>query len=291
MRRRRFFYRRRYRFHQLTDEEMLLEILIPIIAVFVMLIVFLIIEYGKILLIFLIVLAIGLFAYYMTSLIVKRVRFIKTKNMYLSTDFYKDTETPFSNDILSRELNFEISVYNSIRETIGKRYYLMHRYSIPINEHSTSPKNIDLLLFHTTGIYVIETMNLSSSMISKLKPKEIEELKFEKATEYSLFNIHKIEKVRQYEKWIRSNTANSPIAQNQKIIDILKKMHNIEFENALVFSREMLMDEEHIPRTISSIYSEKEFMEHLKTAKTQYNDFQLYKIYLAFRDGVKTKKH
>lgn len=284
MRPRRFFYRRYYRFHQLSDEEMLMEILMPVIAVIVMILVLFFIEYGKVLLIFFIAISIGFIAYLITNLCIKRIRYNKNKSDYLTTYYYKETQRPFTKDILSRELNFEISVYNSIRETIGKRYYLLHQHQVQKSKDSLSTISIDLLLFHTSGIYVIETMNLTMNSITKLKAKELDDLKFEKVKDYNLFNMHKLERVRQYEKWIKSNTTHNPLSLNQRKIDILKSKYGVEFENALVFSPEMLMGEENFPKTISSIYSEPEFMEHLRTTKTVYNDFQLYRIYQAFRD-------
>lgn len=283
MRRKGFYSYRRFRYRKLTDEEFLLELLIPVVAFFIMLFVFLIIEYGRILLIIVIAAAIGFIVFLITNVIIKNVRNQRIKNEYLSTAYYKETEKPFTKDILERELNFELSVFNAIRQTIGKRYYLMHQYEIPTKENSSSIKKIDLLLFHSTGIYVIECMNLSMDNIIKTSPKEIEELKFEKANDYNLFNMHKMERVRRYEKWIRSNISNSPIAQNQKKIDLMKTFFDVEFENALIFSEEMLMGEENYPKTISSIYSKEEFMNHLKTKKTIYSDFQLYKTYQLFR--------
>jgi hypothetical protein len=283
MRRKGFYYYRRFRYRKLTDEEFLLELLIPVVAFIIMLLVFLIIEYGRILLIIVIAAAIGFIVFLITNVIIKNLRNQKIKKEYLATPYYKETEKPFTKDILERELSFELSVFNGIRDTIGKRYYLLHEFQIPNLDNSSSIKKIDLLLFHSTGIYVIECMNLSMDNIIKASPKEIEELKFEKANDYNLFNMHKMERVRRYEKWIRSNISNSPIAQNYKKIELMKKVSDIEFENILIFSKEMLMGEENIPRTIASIYSKEEFLSHLKTKKTIYSDFQLYKTYQLFR--------
>ena len=256
----------------------------PVITVVVMIIILFIIEYGKVLLILFSALSIGFIVFLITKLIIKRIRFHKIKNDYLSTYYYKETERPFTKEILSRELNFEISVYNKIREAIGKRYYMLHQYQIVKGEGSSSIMSIDLILFHTSGIYVIETMNLMMNSITRIKPKELDELKFEKTKEYNLFNMDKMERVRQYEKWIRSNTTHNPLSLNQKKIDILKSKFGVEFENALIFSKEMLMGEENIPRNISSIYTEEEFTLHLKSKKTVYSDSQLYRVYQAFRE-------
>jgi len=283
MRRNGFGFYRRFRYRKATEAEMLIELLIPVIFMAGMFLVFIIINYGKILLMLIILIAVGFILFLVTKMIINRVHQMKLKNEYLETPYYKETEKPFSRDILARELNFELSVFNSIRDTIGKRYYLLHQYQIPIKENSSSTQFIDLLLFHSTGIYVIETKNLSLDVIVKTTPKEIEELKLNKATEYNLFNMHKMERIRRYEKWIRSNIVNSPIAQNQKKIDLLKSMFDVEFENALIFSPEMLMGEESIPKTITSIYTKDEFMNHLKTKKTIYSDIQLYRIYQLFR--------
>jgi len=284
MGRRGFYHYRRFRYHQLTPEQMMVEFLLAGVAFIGMLLVLFIIEYGRILLILVIALAIAFLIYLLTNWIIKKMRMYKLKSEYLETPYYKETERPFNKDILERELNFEISVFNAIRDTIGKRYYLLHQYKIPNKEKLSSIKTVDLLLFHTTGIYAIECMNLSLDVIVRASPKQLEELKLEKTTEYNLFNMHKMERVRRYEKWIRQNIVNSPIAQNQKKINLLNEVFDVEFENALIFSPEMLMGEENISRTISSIYTKDEFMEHLKTKKTVFNDFQLYKIYQLFRD-------
>jgi hypothetical protein len=285
MGRRGFYHHRRFRYYYLTPEQKLIEFVIFGVAFLVMLLVLLIIEYGRILLILVIALAIALIIYMISDLLIKKLRYQRLKNEYLATPYYKETERPYTKDILERELNFEISVFNAIRDTISKRYYLLHQYKIPNKEKVNSIKTVDLLLFHTTGIYVIECMNLSLDVIVRANPKQLEELKLEKTIDYNLFNMHKLERVRRYEKWIRQNIANSPIAQNQKKINLLNEVFDVEFENALIFSPEMLMGEENIPRTISSIYAKDEFMENLKTKKTAYNDFQLYKIYQFFRDN------
>ncbi|MDO9629307.1 MAG: hypothetical protein Q7I99_05340, partial [Acholeplasmataceae bacterium] len=133
--------------------------------------------------------------------------------------------------------------------------------------------------FHSSGIYVIETMNLSLRLITRTLPKELESIKFEKEKDFSLFKIDKLEKTRQYERWIRSNSIDSPIKLNQNKIEKLKNIYEVEYESVLIFSKEMVMGQENIPKTIINVFTEQEFIDSLQSKKTIYNDFQLSKIY------------
>jgi len=82
----------------------------------------------------------------------------KTLKKYWQTEYFAVTKQPYDRMRRNAGLNGEYSIYKSLSRLEGNRKFLFNCY-LPKRDGTTS--EIDLLLLHTSGIYVIESKNYS----------------------------------------------------------------------------------------------------------------------------------
>lgn len=201
----------------------------------------------------------------------KAKKFKQLLSGYESTPYYVDYKVPYKLLAKDRGRVFEIEIYNRLKKEFGNSIFIHLNLLIPklnaINEYS----EIDLVVLHTSGIYVVEVKNLSGPVTGNddqeyWKPfvKSINENG--QSTYDQNFAIKGINKFGLY----------NPIRQNEYHILSLNAIIPGQYINKVIFSDSMLVGASRHPK----IHSLNDFITLLKNQNTiKYNSIELKRIY------------
>ncbi len=190
---------------------------------------------------------------------------------YEATPFFLDYKTPYKNLPKDRGHLFEIEIYNRLKLEFGSTIFIHHNLLIPklnaVNEYS----EIDLVVLHTTGIYVVEVKNLSGPVTGNddqeyCKPFVKSTNENGQSTYDQNFAI----------KGFTSFGLYNPIKQNDYHIISLNALLPGQYINKVIFSDSMLIGTSRHPK----IHSLNEFINILKSQNlNKYNLIDLKRIY------------
>lgn len=178
--------------------------------------------------------------------VIKIVLYIKRNNAYRATKYYQDTNIPLKVIETNKGLRFEFEVFEKLSSTFLEAHVLTNLL-IPrkgsINEYS----EIDLILIHTSGVYVLELKNYKGYIYGNLKDK--------------YWNVgYKNESNRNVIEFL------NPIVQNQKHIDDLSMLINIDFKSYIIFNNTIDLNSK-----IDNVLFLDTFIEILKSANLKYD--------------------
>lgn len=142
--------------------------------------------------------------------------------LYRSTAYYEATKIPYKDVIRNKGLFFEMEVYNKLKTKYPRSKVLINLL-IPrvgsINEYS----EIDIILLHPNGLFVLELKNYSGYIYGK------------KDNEY--WNVG-----RNNENGRKVYQFYNPIKQNEQHIKDLKKVISEDFRNYVIFNDSIELD-------------------------------------------------
>lgn len=86
-----------------------------------------------------------------------------TKVDYENTDYFKETHTSYEDMIMDKGKAGEYSTYRSIMNVKGYKRFLFNTY-VPNKDNEEKKTEIDIIMIHETGIYVIECKNYNGNI-------------------------------------------------------------------------------------------------------------------------------
>ena len=218
-----------------------------------------------------------LLALFITWIVLKVIKHRKHKKAYLASYFYQETLLPYPGRKQNRGLEFEMDVYNQIRHAIGPQFPMLFDVMVPKANAFYMDSQIDLIVFHTSGIYVLELKNFSGPLIGRLEDedwipyiavrKKVKSNRFEDCYQPNFALLNKSTK-----RWIYN-----PIKQNEGHIDTLKSIMPATYDNIIIFSDSMLISGK--PYNLSQLHSLSSFIESITTAPERFDSSQLQQIY------------
>jgi len=201
----------------------------------------------------------------------KAKRFKQLLSEYESTPYYVDYKVPYKLLAKDRGRVFEIEIYNRLKKEFGNSIFIHLNLLIPksnaINEYS----EIDLVVLHTSGIYVVEVKNLSGPVTGNddqeyWKPFVKSTNENGQSTYDQNFAI----------KGFNNFGLYNPIRQNEYHILSLNALIPGQYINKIIFSDSMLVGTSRHPK----IHSLNDFITLLKNQSTiKYNSIELKRIY------------
>lgn len=220
----------------------------------------------------------GLVIVFICIIIIAVFRHIKKKNAYKksvqsyeSTPFFKKYNIPYNKLIKERGQQFEIDVFNRLSNEFGDSIRILLNLFIPkvnaVNEYA----EIDFVIFHTSGIYVLEVKNLSGPVVGRedqdyWKPF----VQTNQSDEDKLYRQNYA--IRGFNQFGLYN----PLKQNDAHIASLKANVDADYINIVIFSDSMLIG----PSQNPSILSLNSFVDLLKSkSNVVYNQSQLENLY------------
>lgn len=176
---------------------------------------------------------------------IKVVKKRKLRSAYAHSAYAMETGIPYSMEVESRGTSFEIYCYNRIRKTVGPQFPMLTNVHVPQAGAINKDSQIDIILFHSSGIHVLELKNFSGPLIGSVnderwipyietKKKSKKNGRFEDIFEPNWVFFDRVSG-----QW----TILNPIKQNEGHIATLKKICPNEYLNFVILSDEMFVSE------------------------------------------------
>jgi hypothetical protein len=199
-------------------------------------------------------------------LISKIVKRTKRKKAYQQTDYFKETGIPYSVELEERGVKFEIECYNKIRQTIGPHYPMLTDLLIPQVNAINKDSQIDLILFHINGIFVIEMKNYSGPLIGSLDDDRwIPYLAKRKKGKHGTFEDSYEKNWGLYDQVAGVWKPLNPVKQNAVHIETLQKLFPSKYVNTVILSDSMFISAESVKSMIENVMSLDDFINRLQT--------------------------
>ena len=188
----------------------------------------------------------------------------KLKKSYLNSAYYNETNIPYGKALEERGVKFEIDTYNKIRAAIGPNFPMLADVLVPQVDAINKDAQIDLILFHSSGIYVIEMKNFSGPLVGGKddeywvpyifapKSRKDKNSKDHYDRNWALYN-NKVKKWKTY----------NPIRQNEKHIKVLNSIIKAQYINIVLFSDSMFVNNGITKSMISNVMSVDDFINSL----------------------------
>ena len=157
---------------------------------------------------------------------------------------------------------------------------MLTNLSLPQMDAFNVDSQIDLVVLHSTGLYVIEIMDFSGPLIGRFdddvwKPYVLKKVKNKKSNKFE----------DQYEiNWglynsFRNKGYSNPIKQNNIHIRTVNQLIPAHYESAVIFSDPMFVDNGQGPKSIAKgIYSLSDFIAKLAASSPKYNLIELQQM-------------
>jgi hypothetical protein len=179
----------------------------------------------------------GLIAIYLINIVGK----IKLKRQYERSQYYIDTQIPFKR-INKKGHWFEFECYEAIIKGLDYKCKIINNIIIPRLDSINEYAEIDLLIFHYTGIYVLELKDYKGYVYGKK-----ENIKWNVGYSQNYKNK------KTYEFY-------NPIKQNEGHIQDLNKIKPFNYINYVIFSNSMVFNS-----YISNVVTINKFIDDVKT--------------------------
>lgn len=197
---------------------------------------------------------------------VKYIIYRKKVREYKITEYFKFTNIPYSEVKTDIGKQFEAEVFNKLKKLYSKNTKFMVNVLIPrvgsINEFA----EIDLLLFHESGIYCLELKNYSGYVYGDMNSKK---------WNVGYKNVNKKTKTTSRKVFEFQN----PIFQNNKHIEDLKKIFNHDYQNFVIFSTNTKIDS-----NIDNVMYLDKFIKKIDSITRRYSSLELKEPYDAILD-------
>lgn len=211
---------------------------------------------------------------------IKLVNRKKKERAYKKTPYFQETGVPYSTKLEERGVKFEIDCYNNIRQTVGPNYPMLTDLLIPQYNAINKDSQIDLILFHSNGVYVIEMKNYSGPLIGSVEDDRwvpyLEKRRKGKKGNFEDF----------FEKnWALFDHAAgiwkplNPIKQNQKHIETLQKLYPSQYKNIVILSDSMFVSLDSTKSMIENVMSLSDFTKLLQNEEPIYSLEELQELY------------
>ncbi len=92
--------------------------------------------------------------------IIKYIKYLKYKNIYEKSSYFLETKFPYSELYKTSGLWFEAYVYNELIYEFGKDSLILLNLIIPRLDSINEFSEIDILMFHKSGIYCLELKDI-----------------------------------------------------------------------------------------------------------------------------------
>lgn len=147
----------------------------------------------------------------------------KERKLYEKTPYFLEVGTSYDDYIKVKGKKFEGDTYNSLRYKFDKDVHLMANVLLPRKGSMNEYTEIDLLVFHSSGVYCLELKDYKGFVYGNVEHNRwnIGYKKEEKRTVFDFYN---------------------PIMQNAKHIEDLCKFFDFPYKNVVVFPNEMYID-------------------------------------------------
>jgi hypothetical protein len=180
-----------------------------------------------------ILIAIGVVAglavlFYLIRFIVKIITENKKKKVYESTQYFLDTKIPYKKVRNKEGQWYEINCYEILKQELGNECKILTNTIIPRLDAINEFAEIDLLLFHNTGLYVLELKDYNGYVYGK---KDNEKW----SVGYSPETNKKIKGTHVYDFY-------NPIKQNEGHIKDLNKIFPYNYKSYIIFSENMIFN-------------------------------------------------
>jgi hypothetical protein len=202
-------------------------------------------------------------------LLLKLGIYYKRRKKYQNSHYFQETLIPYHRSLEERGVMFEIETYDRIREELGNKVLLLTDVLVPQNDSINKDSQIDLILFHPSGIYVIEMKNFSGPLIGN------------KTDEYWVPYYREKGKNKANKNGFFQSTFKvlNPIFQNEIHIRTLKSLKDFNYSNAVILSDSMFVDTGKSKNMIEGVYSVSDFIDFVKKEPEKYLISELNSIY------------
>jgi hypothetical protein len=203
----------------------------------------------------------------------KLISYSTKRKKYQNSYYYKETLIPYHRSLEERGVRFEIETYDRIRQEFGTKVLLLTDVLVPQSDSINKDSQIDLIIFHTSGIYVVEMKNYSGPLIGN------------KFDEYWVpyYQEKKKNKAKKSGYFQSSFKVMNPINQNEIHIRTLKSLANFDYFNSVILSDSMFVDMGKSKNTIEGVYSVNDFVEFVKGSPEKYLISELDSIYQSIK--------
>lgn len=216
----------------------------------------------------------------MITLTVILVKHRKRVKAYQTTPYYLETKLSYQKMRSTKGRPFEVQVYNSVHAVMGNQARILTNLSIPQANAINIDSQIDLVVLHPSGLYVVEIKDYSGPLmgrvdepiwipyiVSKKPNKNSKKREDGFAINYALLNSFK-----------RAGHSN-PIKQNEIHIQTLQAIIKEDYKNVVIFSDRMFSEVPTGPhRSIPAIFSLIQFTDMLVTAPAKYSLQEIERI-------------
>lgn len=208
---------------------------------------------------------------FIVRLVINSNRLKAIVQAYQNTPFYKDFNIPYKQLPKDRGHGFEIEIYNRLKQELGNSVFIHLNLLIPklnaVNEYS----EIDLVVLHSSGIYVIEVKNLSGPVTGN-DDQEYWKPFIKSTNEDGQSSYNQNFAIKGFNEFGLYN----PIKQNDYHILYLNALVPGQYINKVIFSDSMLVGSSKHPK----IHTLNEFVGLLKAQNlNKYNSIDLKGIF------------
>jgi hypothetical protein len=219
----------------------------------------------------LIVTILGILLFFTLRFLHKKKKYQKLVDEYQKTPYFLDYKIPFKKLPENKGHLFEIEIYNRLKIEFTNSILIHLNLLIPKTNAFNEFSEIDLIVLHTSGVYVLEVKNFSGpvtgndddeywkpfvqSVDGNDAPSYKQNYAIKGFSEFGLYN---------------------PIKQNEAHISYLKVLVDADYINKIIFSDSMLS----AGGNHSKIYSLNGFVQLLKNSNgNKYSRFDLEDLY------------
>jgi len=170
---------------------------------------------------------ISLLAFSLTGVLTLRLantlRYLEKKHHYENTKFFSETGLPYHKVIDGHKKSFEYTVSLTLEKTYPDSPQLI---DIPIGGKDSVNEcfQIDCMLFHKTGIYIIGLKDYKGDVYGS-KSSKYWNVCYETNGKKAIFEFR------------------NPILQNETHIHALNAINHADYQNIVIFSKHTLIDE------------------------------------------------
>ena len=179
---------------------------------------------------------------------------------YKKTPYYLENRFAYKTIPVNRGISFEIEIYNRLKNEFKENVQIIHGILIPkvnaVNEYA----EIDLIVIHTSGIYVVEAKNFSGPVSGK-DDEEYWRPYLEVRNENNELFYNQNFAIKGFSKFGLYN----PIWQNESHIQSLNSLFQNYYSNIVIFSNTMLLGHSRHPK----IHSLNDFVDLIKLNNSQ----------------------
>lgn len=221
----------------------------------------------------------------LTFITIKLVRHNKRVDAYQETPYYVETKLPYKVMKSSKGKEFEVQVFNSIHAVMGKQAQLLTNLSMPQADALNIVSQIDLVLLHPTGFYVIEVKDYAGPLIGRVDeaiwtPKLLVKTKAKHGKRAETSYETNWGLLKKFQQTGHSN----PIQQNEVHIRTLKSLVNEDYKNIVIFSDQMFTDlPDPTKRPQVPVYSLGQFVDMLSNLPAKYSLAEIERLTAALR--------